>query len=73
MAAHRHPVGFEFSVEMGIFQIAFLDFKEKKKINQTKPSHPWRSCSCIWLCSVCSVLQCSRINTSWRCYTKPET
>lgn len=38
MAAHRHPVGFEFSVEMGIFQTAFLDFKEKKI--STKQNHP---------------------------------
>lgn len=42
MAAHRHPVGFEFSVEMGIFQTTFLDLKKKKtkKTQSTKQNHP---------------------------------
>lgn len=58
MAAHRHPVGFEFSVEMGIFQTAFLDFKEKKnQPNKTIPSLEILLLHLVVQCLLCFAVQ----------------
>lgn len=54
MAADSHPMGFEFSGEMGIFQTVFLDFEKKKaKENHSILEDPAPALDCAvsaWFC-----------------------